>query len=436
VGILAVLLACASATVHAQAPSWSERIVQSTAARQAGDYERAEALLVDALADAETEFGAADARVATTLNALASLYEGTGRASAAESLYVRSLAIIEAALGPGHLEVATTLNALGTLYLAEGRFAEAEPILARSLAIYRSLPGGWPRASATVLNNLAVARENLGKLVAAESAYAASIRLKQQVQGAHDPALAAPLSNLAALHQRRRDFRAAETLYTRALEIQQRAYGADYPDLIPTLINLALTYERLETPDSAVANYERARASYEVNGLERDLLYATLAANLGTIQLARERYGEAEQRRGAPHARPVRVRAAPDREGRGSSGGHSTHPAAAEWYAVVLRKRVAVANVDTPCPREAQCERGRSRESCGMPPRPSATSQRRPASPTQPCGVIGRERANRRRPCWKPSGRPSSTRLRSSRATDGPCATRRARFSSVSTTNT
>jgi tetratricopeptide (TPR) repeat protein len=79
------------------------------------------------------------------------------------------------------------------------------------------------------------------------------------------------------------------------LEIQQRAYGADYPDLIPTLINLALTYERLETPDSAVANYERARASYEVNGLERDLLYATLAANLGTIQLARERYGEAEQ---------------------------------------------------------------------------------------------------------------------------------------------
>jgi tetratricopeptide (TPR) repeat protein len=295
VGLLTVLLACVAATLHAQVPSWSERLAQSTTARQAGDHERAEALLVDALADAQAAFGPTDTRVATTLNALASLYEATGRAEAAESLYVRSLSIIEAALGPGHLEVATTLNALGTLYLAEGRFAEAEPILARSLAVYQSLPGGWPRASATVLNNLAVAQENLGKLAAAESTYTASIRLKERVQGAHDPALAAPLSNLAALHQRRRDFRVAESLYARALEIQERAHGADHPDLIPTLVNIALTYERLGIPDSAVTAYERASVLYQTNELERDLLYATVAANLGTIHLSREQYDQAEQ---------------------------------------------------------------------------------------------------------------------------------------------
>jgi tetratricopeptide (TPR) repeat protein len=57
-----------------------------------------------------------------------------GKYAEATDVAQRALALAERLFGPNHTKVATALNALATLYRAQGRYGEAEPLLKRALA--------------------------------------------------------------------------------------------------------------------------------------------------------------------------------------------------------------------------------------------------------------------------------------------------------------
>ena len=80
-------------------------------------------------------YGPEHPRVATGLNNLAALLQGTNRLAEAEPLYRRALAIFEKSHGPEHPNVASGLNNLAELLRATNRLAEAEPLYRRALAI-------------------------------------------------------------------------------------------------------------------------------------------------------------------------------------------------------------------------------------------------------------------------------------------------------------
>ena len=103
-------------------------------AHQEGRYAEAEQHLTVALKQAE-KFGEQDARLADSLNYLASLYQDQGNYAQAEPLYRRALAIAEKALGSEHPNVATTLENYAELLRKTNRDGEAANLEARAQAI-------------------------------------------------------------------------------------------------------------------------------------------------------------------------------------------------------------------------------------------------------------------------------------------------------------
>ena len=91
-----------------------------------------------------------DARLAYSLNQLATLYYSQGRYSEAEPLYLRSLQIKEQQLGADHPSTATSLNNLAGLYYSQGRYSEAEPLYSQALQILEKILGkDHPKTIAT-----------------------------------------------------------------------------------------------------------------------------------------------------------------------------------------------------------------------------------------------------------------------------------------------
>lgn len=130
-GVLA-LVVC-GVFLCAAAPRQSDWEIANQAgldALRAGRHAEAEKQFDLAVKEAEG-FGAADPRLATCLNNLASLYDTQGKYAQAEPLYTRALAIREKALGADHVDVAVTLNNLADLYRLQGKFAAAEPLFKR-----------------------------------------------------------------------------------------------------------------------------------------------------------------------------------------------------------------------------------------------------------------------------------------------------------------
>ena len=113
---------------------WMWYNVAGIEAHQEGRYPEAEQHLTVALKQAE-KFGEQDARLATSLNNLASLYQDQGNYPQVEPLYNRALAMREKVLRPDHPDVATTLENHAELLRKTNRDAEAANLEARAQAI-------------------------------------------------------------------------------------------------------------------------------------------------------------------------------------------------------------------------------------------------------------------------------------------------------------
>ncbi len=100
-----------------------------------GRLDGAEAVLLDALALAETDLCADDLDVATACNALGMVYKYAGRFDEARERYDRALALLETAHGPDAPALASLFRNVGGLEHARGRHADGEPHARRSVAI-------------------------------------------------------------------------------------------------------------------------------------------------------------------------------------------------------------------------------------------------------------------------------------------------------------
>lgn len=98
-------------------------------------FEKAESLLLRALALRKQELGPEHFHTAGSLRGLALLYMECGRYNEAEVLYQRAFAIYEQTLGPAHPQVALALMQFGQLYMMQQRYSEAEGLYQRSLAL-------------------------------------------------------------------------------------------------------------------------------------------------------------------------------------------------------------------------------------------------------------------------------------------------------------
>ena len=199
VWLLVLGVLCVASCAVAQDTAWEKANDAGVKALQEARYAEAEQHLTAALKQAE-KFGEQDARLATNLNNLATLYINQGKYAEAEPLFGRALAVWEKALGPEHPQVATGLNNLGALYMSQGKYAEAEPLLRRALAIMEKALGPEHLNVALVLISLATLYVNQSKYAEAEPLFQRALPILEKALGLEHPQVATSLNNLAGLY--------------------------------------------------------------------------------------------------------------------------------------------------------------------------------------------------------------------------------------------
>jgi tetratricopeptide (TPR) repeat protein len=261
---------------------------------ESAQFEQAEPLLHRALDIHERVLGPDHPDTATSLNALASLYDDQGKYKQAEPLFQRALDIRERVLGPDAPYTAQSLNALALLYKKQGKYEEAEPLYQRAIDIDEKVFGFDDPDVVADLNNLARLYSDQGKYEQAEPLYQRALTTRERVLGPDHPDTAIILYNLAILYDSQGKYEQAEPLFQRALTTRERVLGPDHPDTASSLIALALLYKHQGKYNQAESLYVRALTIYEkVLGSEHPWT-ATCLAHLDVLYSDQGKYDEAE----------------------------------------------------------------------------------------------------------------------------------------------
>jgi tetratricopeptide (TPR) repeat protein len=299
-GLVLALLMLAAPVGSATADDWTRLDQQAAALYRAGDYARALSSAQEALALAERDFASApgDARLATSLNALALIHQAQGRYDEAQSLLERALAISTRVLPADHPNLgalranleslrearrqqeltrdarrAQDLNEQAMAHHKRGEYERAAVLYAQALPIVERHFGVNSVEAARVLANWADTCEQRKDHSRAEELY----RRALDIYDARDDeavAHAGVLNSLASVHYMQRRYDKAEPLFKRSLELLITALGEDDVDLLPLLDNLTALYLTTRRGERAEEIERRARSIRKAHGLEEPQWHA------------------------------------------------------------------------------------------------------------------------------------------------------------------
>lgn len=258
---------------------------------QKGDYPKAEATYLRALAAQEKLSGPEHTEVAGVLLGLGTVYGHMEDFARAEQAYARALAIREKALGPDSPEVAAVLFSLSYTFTNRGLYGQAEPILKRALAIQEKALGPDTLEVALTLNNLAYLYMEKGDYEQSEALFKRSLATFEKLLGPEHALVGTPLNGLAVLYRTKGDYQRAEPLLKRALAIQEKAAGPEHPDTANALNSLAMLYSEKGDDERALPLFQRALAIREKAQPES----SSVAATLNSIAYVYDSKGEHAQ---------------------------------------------------------------------------------------------------------------------------------------------
>jgi CHAT domain-containing protein/Tfp pilus assembly protein PilF len=258
---------------------------------QKGDYKKAEAVYLRALAAQEKLPDPEHAEVADILIGLGTVYGHMEDFVRAEQVYTRALAIREKALGPDSTEVASVLFSLSHALTNRGLYGQAEPLLKRALAIQEKALGADTLEVALTLNNLAYLYMEKGDFEQSEALFKRSLATFEKLLGPEHALVGTPLNSLAALYRTKGDYQRAEPLLKRALAIQEKAMGPEHPDTAIALNSLAVLYSEKGDDERALPLFQRALAIRE----KAEPNSSSVAATLNSIANVYSSKGEDAQ---------------------------------------------------------------------------------------------------------------------------------------------
>ncbi|WP_437982334.1 tetratricopeptide repeat protein [Sorangium sp. So ce117] len=203
--------------------------VLATLYTKVGRYASAEGLLDSALALRKQGAQRDDKLIADTLSSMAVLYRERGRAPEAEALSGRAVTMHEELVGASSPEVARSLHLLASLHRDRGDYAAARLMCERALAIRERASAHEAADLAESLNLLGRLYLDVGDHAGAEPVLQRALGLHERALGAAHPELATTLSDFADLHRQRGEPARAEQLARRALAIRERSLGPAHP---------------------------------------------------------------------------------------------------------------------------------------------------------------------------------------------------------------
>ncbi len=199
------------------------------------------ALAEQAVAIRSRLLGAADLRVAESLDTLGSIAAYQGDYDLAISKLEAARSIHESQTDPAKLgeEYGTLCVNLAGTYQRAGKYEQAEALFTKGLDVLRRKPGVNHPAYSASLVAYAFLQADLGHYSVAEKLYDESGKLLLEQLGEQHPVYTTYLNNRAALYAALGNFTVAEADNRKALELKRKIFGPDALTVGASLRNLA-----------------------------------------------------------------------------------------------------------------------------------------------------------------------------------------------------
>jgi serine/threonine-protein kinase len=262
--------------------------------RRLGAYDKAQALLEQALATGASVYGREDVRNAQALEQLGGAQAEKGDYVAGALSLERALNIRRALPPDQNGDIAVTLAELGRVYQDQGLSARAEPLHREALEIRRKTLGEDHRETAVSLSDLASVLRLNGDLAGAEAMLQRSLEMNRKTRGEEHPNTAMALHDLALIAASRGDYRGAEAQLKWVIELQKKALGERHPVIAMTLNSLSHVLHAEAHDDQAIGALQEAlRIARAALGTNHQLV-AIYNIDLASIELARHHAAQAE----------------------------------------------------------------------------------------------------------------------------------------------
>jgi tetratricopeptide (TPR) repeat protein len=260
---------------------------------QLGLYERAEALLLQAIAT----FEAIDAESNTIAvrSDLASLAIFTGEWDKAAAAIERALADGQRLLGGEHPDMLQVRNNEALLYREENKWVEAESLYAALVELSTRVLGADSEQTLLAREGRAFTWSYLERLDEAEAEYAALVPAARRRWGDDHVMTLTFLHNAGQNYVRMKRYDEALQLYQEALEGGRRAQGSDHSETLVSIVNLGRLYTRLERYPEAEAQGREALDIARRTVSPQSIDMAMSCAVLGEALFGQGRHAEAEE---------------------------------------------------------------------------------------------------------------------------------------------
>ena len=195
------------------------------------------------------------------VNNLGEVYRRLGHTDRAEKLLVEALATKERNKGDDDPALITTLNDLGVLYTDLKRFDDAKKALERAHVLAVRHLGPESDVLGTVLHNQGHMAYRQSQFEVAVTSYLAAVSVREKQPRRGQPDLARSLGGLANALMMARRYEASEEAIKRAIAVATEFHGAKNRSVAKLWSDYAMLLRTLKRTDEADAAAARAQAA-------------------------------------------------------------------------------------------------------------------------------------------------------------------------------
>jgi non-specific serine/threonine protein kinase/serine/threonine-protein kinase len=170
---------------------------------------------------------------AMLLSTIGSIYRGLGLDERAQPIVVSALAVFEETDGHYHRNTAACMTLLGNLHENQGNYLEAQRLYEEALEIRIRVLGPDHRATLSSRQNLASILEARESWIASEQVYRENLEARMQTHGEEDPGALIAMRGLAGVLRKQGRVKEADDLLNQEVQIsrrildQRRSVGGD-----------------------------------------------------------------------------------------------------------------------------------------------------------------------------------------------------------------
>lgn len=227
-----------------------------------GKYEKAEAVLKQALSMQNTRYGLENEMSTKIASNLTSLYIQTGRGSRASQFLSFILSNDYKLHGDQSMEYSYSLQVAGVLYTTTGQPDFAIDAFNKSYEIRKKLVGDENREVMKLKQSLGSAYIKAGKLEEAENILSETLALQKKVLGSNNLDIALTQNDLARVYYGKKNYPEALRLFKKSYDLNSNIYGQYNQFTVSSLYNMACTELQEGKVESAFGNFNKAMKNY------------------------------------------------------------------------------------------------------------------------------------------------------------------------------